>query len=228
MLTTPITSPHFHQRVLSLLSLHFSNLLSDGDGHQCPAPTIPPLTLLDTPLSPGDIITQLIGVASPWIDLCSPDPLIYELSRQVLAIEIAYAAFCGIGNVIVQGPKLHHGKLHDDGGLSQYARAIQEALSIGNYVQILIKLPMVDGPAEYIDKQLVSLVPSDRKRSAPKTGGEPKKFEVFGTWDAWNIVRSVCKYSNRLFVGKNESVSTLLGSICRLIVMLRFSHIHSF
>ena len=204
MLTTPITNSQFHQRVLSLLSLHSSNLLSDG-----PAPTIPPLTLLDTPLTPGDIIAQLIGVASPWIDLCSPDPLVYELSRQVLALEIAYAAFCGVGNVIVQGPKLHHGKLHDHGSLTQYARAIQEALSIGNYVQILVKLPMVDGPAEYIEKQLESLVPPDRKRSARKTEAEPKRYDVFGSWDAWNIVRSVCKYSNRLFVGKNESISTM-------------------
>ena len=66
----------------------------------------------DTDLTAGEMTSHLIALVSPWIDLCSPDPLIYNISRQVIHLEIAYAAFCGITNVIVPGPKLHRGNLH--------------------------------------------------------------------------------------------------------------------
>ena len=216
MLTTPITTPHFHSRVLALLSNHLSQL-SSGDaanrpGRQHPAPVIPALSPVDTPLTPGDVISQVLAVASPWIDLCSPDPLIYNISRQVLYLEIAYAAFCGIGNVIVPGPKLHHGNLHG-AGLTLYARAIQEALAAGNYLQIHIMLPIIDHPDTDNDDEMGSLVPFAREEYLGVTlEDRPRKADIFGTWDAWNLVRTVCKYNARLFVGKESDEN--LYSVC--------------
>jgi protein arginine N-methyltransferase 5 len=37
------------------------------------------------------------------------------------------------------------------------------------------------------------------------TAGKPKAdndIDLFETWDAWNLIRNVCKYNSRLSVGK--------------------------
>lgn len=233
MLTSPITSPHFHARVLTLLSNHL-NEVDTYPGTNLAVPTIPSLSPVDTPLAPGDLVSQLLAIASPWIDLSSPDPVIYNLSRQVLELEIAYAAFCGIGNVIIPGPKLHHGKLHGD-GITRYAHAIQEALHIGPYIQLSMSLAMMDNPAEEEDQDDRSLGAhargmytglseneyekspvEDSEENAQGTpssrlSGRSAKFDFFGTWDAWNVIRTVCKYSNRLFVGKNSIIHSLIA-----------------
>ncbi|KAI9828139.1 MAG: methyltransferase protein [Thelocarpon impressellum] len=203
MLTTPITTPHFHSRVLTLLSTHLSRLRpasysSDSNagnpsaGFQPPPPPIiPPLTPADTTLTPNNTISQLLAVASPWTDLCSPDPLIANLSRQVLSQEMAYAAFCGVGNVIVPGPKLHHRDVHGH-GLTQYARAIQEALRVGSYLSIQILLPMTDHPDSDLEEGVGSLAPFAREDYVEETEGqEGRTPDVFGTWDAWNVIRTV-------------------------------------
>jgi len=204
MLTSPITTPFFQSRVLMLLSNHLETLshleLSDGIP---PAPIIPPLTPLDTPLTPGSTVSQVLGYVSPWIDLCSPDPVVSSISRQVLTIEVAYASFCGINNIIIPGPNLHpSGKNAQNDGLAQYARAIQEALTIGSFVQFSIHMPMYEIPellvkvegslANYMREQYVS--------SEDSTGEE--EHDLFRSWDAWNLIRSVCKYNTRLSVGK--------------------------
>lgn len=198
MLTTPITTPSFHQRVLTLVSSTSYGSVSDPS-----PPLIPPLGPLDTPLTPDDTISQLLTVASPWIDLCSPDPVIANVSQQVLSLETAYAAFCGVGNVIVQGPKLHHGSAHAD-GLMQYARAIHEALVVGSNINIEILLPMVDQPDAEVDAGMGDLAPLARDEYVGELEEErPRKLDMYGSWDAWNVIRSVCKYNSRLFVGKD-------------------------
>lgn len=199
MLTTPITTPHFQSRVLALLSNYFSDL---NNRDHVSMPAVSALLQVDTPLSPGGMIPHLLAVASPWIDLSSPDPAIYSISCQVLELELTYAAFCGFGNVIVPPPRLHHGKSHGD-GIVQYALAIQNALGLGNYLQIAIKLPIVGYPEEENDDVYGSLAHYAREEYVgPLENSKPRKPEIFGTWDAWNIIRTVCNYSTRLFVGK--------------------------
>ena len=159
MLTTPITTPRFHSRVLTLLSSHLSNLQLPtydssrtlASSHNTNPLTIPPLSPDDSPLTPNESINQLVAVTSSWIDLCSQDPLIADISRQILTLEIAYAAFCGVSFVIIPGPRLQHGSLHAE-GLMYYARAIQDILSVGPYIQIHIWLQMVDNPDVVADE----------------------------------------------------------------------------
>src|SRR5438034_11778787 len=109
MVTTPITTPHFHSRVLTLLSSHLSKLQPPtfdrsrtlASSHNTSPLIIPPLSPGDSPLTPDESISHLVAVSSSWIDLCSPDPLIADVSRQVLMLEIAYAAFCGVSFAII-------------------------------------------------------------------------------------------------------------------------------
>ncbi|KAG0651580.1 Type II arginine N-methyltransferase [Hyphodiscus hymeniophilus] len=201
MLTSPITTPNFHSRVLTLLSSHLAIVEATEDPSNKftpPAPIIPPLSPVDTPLTPGDTVPQLIAYSSPWIDLCSSDPLISNISRQVLNIEIAYASFCGIGNIIIPGPRTYGSESIDSDGLTQYARAIQEALTIGSYIQMAIHLPMYgqDEPREIMG----DLSPFAKDYNSTGKTKVSKNTDIYETWDAWNLVRSVCKYNSRLSV----------------------------
>ncbi|KUJ23139.1 Skb1 methyltransferase [Mollisia scopiformis] len=200
MLTSPITSPHFHTRVLTLISSYLSAvaLVEDSDDsikNIPPAPIIPPLDPVDTPLTPGDTVGQIIAHSSPWIDLCSVDPLIANISRQVLNIEIAYASFCGVGNIIIPGPRSYTSGSTSNDGLIQYARAIQEALTIAPYLQMAIHIPM------YGNEEAKDLT-GDLKPFAKnyESTNKEKDIDLFETWDAWNLIRTVCKYNSRLSV----------------------------
>lgn len=209
MLTTPITTSHFHSRVLTLLSSHLSQMqppLADPNGTlgttQNTRPLdISPLAPSDTHLTPNEAISQVVGATSSWIDLCSPDPLIADISRQVLMLEVNYAAFCGIGYLIIPGPKLHHGSMHSEGTV-YYARAIQDALNNGPYIQFHVWLRTVDNPDLEVD-QMGDLAPLAREEFLEDPDEEATKVDPFGTWEAWDIIRRTCKYHMRLFVGKN-------------------------
>ena len=192
MLTTPITTPHFRSRIQELIS----NNLSENDRF----PAVPGLTDLDTDLAPGEFTSNLLAFTSPWIDVCSPDPLMANISKQILFMEVAYAAFCGIEYVFIEGPLLHHQDVLTQ-GVIQYARAIRESLSIGSHLQISIVLPMFGDPANE-DESKKDLAPRDQYLDDAEEQ-RPEKIDFFGTWDAWNAIRSVCSYNSRLFVGKN-------------------------
>lgn len=203
MLTTPITTPYFHSRVLSLLSSHLLDLSQSKSNPRCPppAPIIPPLAPVDTPLTPCDTVSQLIGTTSSWIDLCSPDPLVVNISRQVLNLEVAYASFCGISNLIIPGPKLHNDGTSQVNGTAQYARAIQEVLSIGSYMNMAIHLPTDDRKETRPKEEIGDLSPFARQEFTDHMNSD-QQFEAFATWDAWNLIRDVCKYNSRLSLGK--------------------------
>ncbi|KAL8992885.1 MAG: hypothetical protein Q9188_007475, partial [Gyalolechia gomerana] len=196
MLTTPITTPLFHSRVLALLSNHLSDPKSARNEERV-TPTVPSLSPVDTPLTPGEIISQLVGYVSPWIDLSSPDPVVYDLSRQILELEVSYAAFCGLGNVVIPGPKLQYGNSYGE-GIAQYAFAVQEALALSNYTQILVQLPMMYHPDQDGKDVAGSLSPFARPEYVEE--GSKSKHDFLGTWDAWHVIRTVCKYNSRLFV----------------------------
>lgn len=163
-------------------------------------PTISALQSVDSNLSPDESLTQVIAVSSPWIDLCSPDPLIAGISRQILLLEIAYAAFCGVSYVLIPGPKWAFRTL-SDGGLMQYARAVQTALDSGPYIQAQIWCPLIDLP-ENEDEVVGDLARFAREEFLDEEG-EGKKLDLFGSWEAWNVIRTLCKYHPRLCVGKS-------------------------
>ena len=210
MLTSPITNAHFRERVLALLSLSSREERAQVEYqeafHEPQSIKIPPLTHEDTHLAPGNFTPQLLAIVSPWIDLCSPDPLVAELSRQVLLLEVAYAAFCGIAYVFLPAPRLrNNGRVTN--GLPLYARAVLEACMTGSHLDVFVMLPMVDHPDEGKDKDW-PLDQFTRKHHVDTLEPERQpKVDVFGTWDAWNVVRTVCKYAPRLFVGKIKQLT---------------------
>lgn len=206
MVTSPITTPHFHSRVLTLLSSSLSNHAGEDitKTKNASPVVISPLNPVDTPLSPGETISQLIGVTSSWVDLGSPDPLIADVSRQVFQLELAYAAFCGVTYALVPGPRIR-GRGVSDSGIAQYARAIMDVLAQGPYMQLYIWFPMIDHSDEQFE-QMGDLAPFARQQFVEHDEAESKRLDVFGTWEAWDMIRSICKYPSRLCVGKHNTL----------------------
>lgn len=198
MITTPITNSHFNDRVEQLLSA----AVNDGKrGQHTAAPIVPQLTYSDTPLSPAGFIAGLLAMSSSWIDLCSPDPIVANVSKQVLFMEVAYAAFCGIECIFIPGPRLYHRDVSTRGML-QYARAILECLAIGSHMQFHIMLPMIDHADHEQSLPLNDLAIHVRDEYLDSAEERQKITDQYGTWDAWNTIRTTCKYHSRLFVGK--------------------------
>lgn len=159
-------------------------------------------------------MNQIVGVATSWTDLCSPDPAIAAVSQDILKLEIAYAAFCGISYVLVPGPRLRRSSLRD-GSVSRYARAILEALSAGPYIQIQIWMPMIDHPDNFVE-EMGDLAPFARPNLTKDDGEDHRmRLDLFGTWEAWDAIRSMCKYHSRLCVGKQCYCSSLSPTLVR-------------
>lgn len=192
MMTSPITNSTYHTHVLELVDAYYSRLLNGTDPESIPFPLLPPLTPDFTTLTPDESITSLLATTSPWIDVGSPDSVVAHVSLQVLNQEIAYAAFCGVNNVIIDGPQ-------KASNVSQYARAIASALGSGPYLQLHIALPM-DGRTSK-DSGSESTHLASRVRPIFVGEAQDQHQDWLASWDAWELIRSVCKYHTRLSVG---------------------------
>ena len=170
------------------------------DSRQFSSIGISQLSPLDTPLTPDQSTSQIIATTSAWIDLGSPDPIIADLSRQILKLELTYAAFCGITYVLVAAPRSPRKGSSAD-SLVQYARTILDALSHGPYMQIHIWMPMIEH-TENDGDSIDHLARFVRPEYDDEVARDAKKVDIFGTWEAWNTIRSMCKYHSRLCVGK--------------------------
>ncbi|SMQ54026.1 unnamed protein product [Zymoseptoria tritici ST99CH_1A5] len=193
LLTAPITTEHFQSRVLSKLQDHVEQLKVAGSANAVPWPTISPLMPEDTDFQPEESNSALIAVVSPWIDLGSSDPLIAHISRQVFNLEVAYASFCGVSNVMVHGPIT-------GSNVTLYSRAVLEGLALGPYVQIHILMPMT-GELELEGAESAHLSELARPDFIPGMDeDEDTEPELYSSWESWNTIRTMCNYSSKLVI----------------------------
>ncbi|KAH6984628.1 protein arginine N-methyltransferase [Ilyonectria sp. MPI-CAGE-AT-0026] len=199
--TTPITNNHFRDRVFALVAQHLATLAGEGNSPTTIAtaaredPILPPLTPKDTGLFPSAAVNTYTAYISPWIDLCSTNPVVSSISRQVLNLEVNYANFCGVRSIVVPGPQRDASKDGGNQGLAQYSRAVEEALTIGGRVTFLVHMPMYREPGQESDIKTLSSLQSQQP---PKV--DEKDIDLFTAWDSWHHVRTVCNYNTRLFV----------------------------
>lgn len=197
MITRPITTTSFQVKVLAALDAYFEKVSGSANADEVPYPMIPPFTPEDTTLLPDEYISSVLAVTSPWIDLASPDPAIAHVSRQVFNLEVAYAAFCGVNNMIIQGPRLQ-----PDSIIPQFARAIVQALNVGAYLNLQILLPMTGAESKDETQNPRHMASRTREQYAVAPGNASTTNDLLGSWDAWELIRTVCKFHGRLSVGK--------------------------
>ncbi|ORY64129.1 arginine N-methyltransferase skb1 [Pseudomassariella vexata] len=193
--TTPITNETFHKRIENLAASSITEL-QNSDIPSChPDPIVPPLTIEDTTLFPSNYTGGLVAYSSPWIDLCSPNPVISSISRQVLNLEVSYANFCGVRSIVIPGPRHDAAKAGTGQGIAQFARAIQEAILVGTRVNFIIHLPMYREPG--LEERVDLLLATGKSTNGIETREE---IDLFSAWDSWHVIRSTCNYDARLSV----------------------------
>ena len=48
------------------------------------------------------------------------------------------------------------------------------------------------------------------------TDNQKREIDLFETWDAWNLIRTVCKYNSRLSVGK-KPIQSIFHILCGIV-----------
>lgn len=143
----------------------------------------------------------MVAYTAPWIDLCSKNPVVSCVSRQVLNIEIAYANFVGVRTVIIPGPTVDNDTSGNSRAIAQYSRAINEALNVAPRLAIVIHMPMYREPG--LDEDCTKLSDLEETMQGPEDSDDsPAQVELYGVWDAWHQIRTIAKYPARLGVGR--------------------------
>lgn len=201
-----MTNNKFRARVFDVVSKHLARISKEKNSKSSPSqpladPIIPPLTPDDTGLFPSAIVNTYVACTSPWIDLCSADPVVANVSRQVLNLEVAYANFCGVRSVLIPGPRVDGSKIKGNQGLSQYGRALQEAMAIGSRLSFLVHIPMYREPGleDNDPETLASLI----QQGEALESTTQENIDIYSTWDSWHVIRTICEYNIRLFVGES-------------------------
>lgn len=223
MAAVPITTPDFQSRVLATLQQHLDATPPNQHHLSTALPSLPALTPQDSALSPDSGAAALLGRVSPWLDLGSRDPAVAQVSRAAFGLEVAWAAFCGLQNVLVPGPRA-------GGDAVQFARAVLAALAAGPLLGVNVLLPMsgeleLDGLDGGAGVDLAELAraefassPEDEHEDEEESGDE------FRAWQVWDTVRGLCNYNSRLSIGmKSFGVSRRL-TIPPLIKIFPLSH----
>jgi type II protein arginine methyltransferase len=145
--------------------------------------------------------------------------MITDISRQVLMMEVAYAAFCGIRKIIITGPELYGIKHVGSEGIAQYAQAVQEALLYVASVHLAIHTPMCY-QKEALKQTVGHLAALSRERYTETNAEVDVDTELYGSWDSWNVIRSVCEYSPRLSIGNKSAILLLINQVTNLCLAL--------
>ncbi|KAF3936344.1 hypothetical protein ABW19_dt0210169 [Dactylella cylindrospora] len=144
---------------------------------------IPGLEAEDVNIHPDENINKIIGVTAQWIELDSLDPLTACAARQVLHHEIAYAAFCGLNSLLIDGPK------NSEQNMAGYCQAIIQGLAINAFLYFNILLPAYG---------LALTSHHTDGETQDSESGPDVLYDEFSSWDIWNTIRTSARYSLRL------------------------------
>lgn len=198
----PITNQKYRLRVQDELlagQREYDRLAtSDNSDTRRPFPELSPLTADETEVSPDEVSSRLLYVASDWNDLGSPDPHVADVAKQVLLQEVTYAGFCGATNVMLRGPTVES-KSHRRMFISAFADAVRQAQASSPSLTISILLPMTFDLAA--DSSNGHNTEAEKQRKSANDKASDHTSDLLATWDLWHSIRTACKYDNRVSLG---------------------------
>ncbi|CDU24585.1 related to protein arginine N-methyltransferase [Sporisorium scitamineum] len=164
----------------------------------------------------------VIALASPWIELDSPDEGVRLDCELALRQELAYASYLGISNVVVPPPSSDPARRPF---LADYARAINSCLTsgsaetapAGSWMTITIQLP-ISSP-HMLNKILsrqngknghgltasttagsTASASSQASHASAASSAALLRAEDDWAWETWEQIRQLCSYNTRLLV----------------------------
>ncbi|KAJ7707762.1 PRMT5-domain-containing protein [Mycena rosella] len=152
-----------------------------------------------TQLDEAEGATVLI---SEWLELDAADDWVRHDAEIALQQELAYASYLNIQTAILPPPRSRE-------YVSSYARTVNACLKNSPYMHISIRLPIynpsvLEGHLSPIPTS-PSLRPSSPVPSTPRLvvsdergTSETASGNLDGTWEMWDVIRTICDYSTRL------------------------------
>lgn len=126
-------------------------------------------------------------------------------------MEITYAAFCGVRNIIVTGPGIYDTDHANPENITQYARDVQEVLLSVPSVQLAIHIPMLY--QTQTEKEPSGYLALFAREVYTKPKAEEIDHDLYESWDSWNIIRTVCQHSPRLSIGNMSIMPPLIKDV---------------
>lgn len=160
----------------------------------------------------------VIALASPWIELDSPDEGVRLDCELALRQELAYASYLGISNVVVPPPSSDPARRPF---LADYARAINSCLTsgsaetapAGSWMTITIQLP-ISSPhqlSKVLSRQQgkngltasttagsTASASSQASHASAASSAAMLRAEDDWAWETWEQIRQLCSYNTRL------------------------------
>lgn len=158
LITSRITSRTYRKRVQALYASEHVD------------PKVSPPIGDDLVIFPGTHVSNTIALCAPWAELDSKDSRIADLSLKVLNQEMAYAKFCGLPYVVIEGPKRRT-------YLAKYAHSLGKLLRSYPELKIMVHTTFTE---DYKD-------------------GQPPP-DLLSTWEVWDSVRVFCGHPTNLGV----------------------------
>ncbi|KAJ6531741.1 PRMT5 arginine-N-methyltransferase-domain-containing protein [Mycena capillaripes] len=151
-----------------------------------------------TQLEEAEAVTVLI---SEWLELDAADDWVRHDAEIALQQELAYASYLNIQTAILPAPRSRE-------YVSSYARTVNACLKNTPYMHLSIRLPIYNPSVLEGHLSPTPSSPSLRSPSpAPSTprlvihddrGSETASGNLDGTWEMWDVIRSICNYNTRL------------------------------
>ncbi|KAJ7739774.1 shk1 kinase-binding protein 1 [Mycena maculata] len=150
-----------------------------------------------TKLEEADGVTTLV---SEWLELDAADDWVRHDAEIALQQELAYASYLNIQTAILPPPRSRD-------FLSSYARTVNACLKNSPYMHISIRLPIYNPSVLETHLSPISSPSTAYSSPTPSTprlvvsdeqGAETASGDLDGTWEMWDVIRSMCDYSTRL------------------------------
>ncbi|KAJ7650328.1 PRMT5 arginine-N-methyltransferase-domain-containing protein [Roridomyces roridus] len=139
-------------------------------------------------------------LVSEWLELDAADDWVRHDAEIALQQELAYASYLNIQSAILPPPR---NREH----VSSYARTVNACLKSSPYMHFSIRLPIYNPSVLDTQRSPLASPGSSHSPQLPSTprlvvsadkGSEASSSDLDGTWEMWDVIRSICDYSTRL------------------------------
>ncbi|CAK5269133.1 unnamed protein product [Mycena citricolor] len=159
----------------------------------------PGFLLNEVTLTQLDEAEGVIALVSEWLELDSNDDWVRHDAEIALQQELSYATYLNIHTAILPPPRSRE-------HLASYARVVNACLKASPYMHISIRLPIYNPsvlesrvpPGGQSPSSMVASPPTPRLVVSDDRGAETTSANLDGTWEMWDVIRSMCDYNTRL------------------------------
>ncbi|RDB25973.1 Protein arginine N-methyltransferase 5 [Hypsizygus marmoreus] len=158
-----------------------------------------------TRLDEAEAVTVMV---SEWLELDATDDWVRHDAEIALQQELSYASYLNVQSAILPAPR-------NRDHVASYARIVNACLKNTPYIHLSIRLPIYN-PSVLQSSSSTSILDAESilasatrspSRCTPRlavSGSSSEKLsaapegELNGTWEMWDLIRSICDYNTRL------------------------------